>query len=147
MADTPKPWQILQAVQTRLAGIMVANGYRTDAGANVLLEGVQDTADDVARLTLYSLGISRPAQDRPDGKGRVFEFVIEATVPCVGAAGVVPAHQRAHEILADIEQAFDTYLQLPSALPAKLADVTFLDRPSGLDVVGLQVTCSVEYRR
>ncbi|HEX7113200.1 MAG TPA: hypothetical protein VF216_12210 [Mizugakiibacter sp.] len=147
MAETPKPWQILQTVATRLGGITQANGYRTDIGATVLLEGPQDDEADAERIVLYSTGIRRIENDRPDRKGRVFEFVIEASVPCMVAAGVVPAHARMHDIVADVEQALDTYLQQPTALPARVEDVVFLGRESGLSVVAAQIACSVEYRR
>ena len=150
---TPKPWTILLALQTRLAGISVANGYRTDIGANVELENTQDPTSTAEGITLYSMGLVKandPRNQNTSIKYRDFTLVIEAATPITIAASVLPAHQRMHEIVEDIEQAFDTPLYFPGsakALPAEFSDAVFLERPQGLPIVLAQYLMTTRYRR
>src|SRR5690242_12878967 len=107
---TPKPWLILQALETALQQITVANGYRTDIGQTVSLEKVQNPADVTEAITLYSSALTR--QDEANNhntriKTREFEFIIEAAVPVAMDSGIVPAHRRMHDIIEDIEQSLD----------------------------------------
>jgi hypothetical protein len=148
---TPKPWAILQAIETALQQISTANGYRTDIGATVSLEKVQNPADVAEGITLYSDALTRP--DEPDNrntriKTREFELIIEAAVPVTMASGVVPAHQRMHDIIEDIEQAFAAGVpSTPGAIPAEFREVIFADRPQGLAAVVAQYIMVAKYRR
>lgn len=85
MADTPRTWAILQALQLRLQGITVAGGYRTDAGADVRLE--PSDLGDVPSITLFSGATTRPDDARTAGE-REFTLIVEAQVP----AGLDDAH-------------------------------------------------------
>lgn len=151
VAATPTPWAILTLVAAALAQIRVANGYRTDIGASVELEAVQNPTAVSEGITLYSSALLRP--DEPGNHNaaistRDFEFVIEAAVPLAAADGVVPAHARIHDIIADIEQAFDAGVPTTDgAIPAVFQDVVFLDRPAGLAAIVAQYTMTARYRR
>lgn len=140
MADTPRIWQILQALQLRLQDITVANGFRTDAGADVRLERTQETPDG-AYLTLYS-----GSKLRPDGASkneREFSLVVEAVVP----VALTNAHQLIVAITEDIEDALDAYLQQPFALPLSFSESVYLDAPDGLPAMASQTMFSTRYRR
>ena len=110
MADTPRTWAILQALQIRLKTIRVVNDYRTDAGADVRLEPSQLGA--APRITLYTAATTRPDDARAPGE-REFTLIVEAQVP----VALENAHQLAVAIAEDIEQALDTYAPMPLALP------------------------------
>ncbi|HTL15550.1 MAG TPA: hypothetical protein VL251_10735, partial [Thermomonas sp.] len=125
MADTPRTWAILEALQLRLQGITVANGYRTDAGADVRLEPGDVGA--APSITLYTGATTRPEDARTPGE-RDFTLIVEAQVPVALDA----AHATAVALAEDIEQALDGYVPLPSALPLRFQESLFLDRPDGV---------------
>lgn len=150
MPSTPKPWLTLLAIQTTLQDIRIANGYRTDIGADVALEEVQDPADTTERLTIYTLALTRP--DEPDNhnaavKTREFEFAIEAITPLTMTVDVVAAHQRMHDIIEDIEQALTVVPSTPGAIPARFREAVFATRPAGLSAVAAQYIMAGQYRR
>jgi hypothetical protein len=148
---TPKPWLILQALEAALQQITVANGYRTDIGSTVSLEKVQDPADVTEAIVIYSGPITKP--DEPDNrntriKTREFEIIIEAAVPVTMDAGVVPAHQRMHDILEDIEQALSPDVpSTPGAIPPVFRETIWADRPAGLAAIVMQYVMDAKYRR
>lgn len=144
------PWQILQAIAAALALISTANGYRTDIGANVSLEAVQDPAATKEGIVLGTLAITRP--NLPDNKNpnlqqRSFDFIVEAAVPISPSDGVVPAFQRMHDVIEDIEQALDPMPLVKGALRPQFSEIAILDRPNGLNAVVAQCIFSVDYRR
>lgn len=141
MADTPRTWAILQALQARLQTIAVANDYRTDAGLDVRLER---TETDVALpyLVIYSGGNVRPGDARAKGE-REFTLIVEAHVP----ASLLNAHQRVVDITEDIEDALTDYVPMPVALPLSFEESLFLDSPVGIAEMVSQTLFSTRYRR
>jgi hypothetical protein len=139
MADTPRSWAILQALQTRLQTITVAGGYRTDAGADVRLEPSQLGAG--ARITLYSGGTA--ATDPANRAEREFTLVAEAVVP----TDLDDAHALVVAIAEDIEQALDAYAPMPNALPLRFQESLILDRPEGMPAMAVQLMFTTRYRR
>lgn len=139
MADTPRSWAILAALQARLEEISVASGYRTNAGADVRLEPSQQGAG--TRITLYSGGTVASSDINP--KQRQFTLIAEAVVPCE----VDDAHARVVAMAEDIEQALDAYLPMPNALPLRFHESVILDRPEGMPVMAAQLMFTTEYRR
>jgi hypothetical protein len=147
---TPKPWTILQALETALQQITLANGYRTDIGTTVSMENTQDPEDTAEGITLFSLELVRPAiasNHNTAIRDREFTFVIEAATPCNTTNGVVPAHQRMHLIIEDIEQALTPVPGAAGSIPPQFAEVKFLDRPEGIPVVAAQIIMTARYRR
>lgn len=139
MADTPRTWAILEALQFVLQGITVDGGYRTDAGADVRLEPSQLGAGE--RITLYSGGTV--ADDERNPKQREFTLIAEACVP----VELDNAHARVVAIAEDIEDALTGLIPMPSALPLRFAESIFLDRPDGLPAMVAQLMFTTGYRR
>lgn len=139
MADTARPLAIRQALQLRLQGITIANGYRTDAGADVRLEPSSLAAG--TRITLYSGGTTRT--DGGNANEREFTLIVEAVVPTdlENAAALVDA------IAEDIEQALDAYLPMPGALPLRFQESLILERPDGVPAMAAQLMFTTSYRR
>jgi hypothetical protein len=142
MYETTPTWLLLQRIAERLAEIRSDRGYRTDIGTSVALEPAQHPDGEAIGLTLASLGIQRDA-NKPHGRHRLLQGLAEATLP----ASLADAHAHCHAIAADIEDALDDWIPLPSALPVQVEDIVFLDRPEGLPVVAVQVALTVRYRR
>ena len=140
MAEKPRPWAILEALQVRLQTIAVAGGYRTDAGADVRLEPSQ--LESTPRITLYSAATSKPDDARAAGE-REFTLIVEAQVP----ADLEDAHAQVVAIAEDIEQALDTYLPMPGALPLQFLESLYLDRPDGVAAMAAQLMFVTRYRR
>lgn len=141
MADTPRTWQILEVLKARLASITIANGYRTDAGLDVRDEA-SETLPTAPFIVVALAHNVRPDTGRHPTE-RVPTYVVEVHVP----TNILDAYRYQHDSAADIEQALDTYLQLPNALPLEFAECVFLSRPEGLPVVVTQTTLTSRYRR
>lgn len=141
MAD-PRAWDLLLALATVLANIREVNGYHSDIGARIWLEPAQRTEDDAIGLTITSLGISRD-EAQPMGKHRDLRVLLEAAYPTT----LDDAHQRAHKLIADIEDVLESDSWMPEALPARFEEAAILDRPEGLPVIVVQVMLTVRYRR
>ncbi|MBB1262509.1 hypothetical protein, partial [Streptomyces alkaliterrae] len=79
MADLARSFQILKVLQARLQQVSIANGYRTDAGADVRVEEAKEPAS-APRITLYSG--SRVFPDRAGSRSeREFTLIVEARIP------------------------------------------------------------------
>lgn len=141
MASTPRTWAILQTLQARLQEIDPANGYRTNAGADVRLEGGEEVAP-APFLVLYSGSNVLPDDARTRGE-REFTVIVEAHVP----VALADAHERVVAITEDIEDALTDYLQQPLALPLRFEESLFLDTPAGLPARVSQTLFTTRYRR
>lgn len=141
MADTPRTWQILAALQTRLQAIYIAGGYRTDAGNDVRLEPSSETLS-APRITIYTASTVRPDDARAPGE-REFTLVVEAAVP----VAVDNAHRKIVDMAEDIEQAVDGVVLMPDALPLRFAESLFLDRPDGMPAMAAQLMFTTRFRR
>lgn len=141
MADTPRTWTILQALQLRLQGISVAGGYRTDAGDDVRLEP-SDVVGAAPSITLYSGATTRPDDARAQGE-REFTLIVEAQVP----VALGNAHAVAVALAEDVEQALDGYVPMPEAMPLRFQESLFLDRPDGVAAMVVQIMFTTRYRR
>lgn len=140
MADTPRPWQIMEALQARLRQITVVGGYRTDAGADVRLERSEQTVD-AEYITIYSASKVRPDDTRVATE-REFTVIVEAVIP----AGLFDAHRRVTDVTEDIEDALHAFLPMPNALPLSFREAVYLDAPDGLPVMASQSMFSTRYR-
>lgn len=139
MAETPRSWAILQALQQRLQQISLAGGYRTDAGADVRLE--PSSLGPGTRITLYSGGTAAPD---PANRGeREFTLIAEAVV----STDLDNAHELVVAIAEDIEQALDVFAPMPQALPLRFQESLILDRPDGMPCMAAQLMFTTRYRR
>lgn len=138
----PRSWELLQALASMLAKIRTQNGYHSDIGQSVWMEPAQRTEDDAIGLTVTSLGIMRD-EAQPMGKHRELRVLLEAAYPTT----LDDAHQRAHELIADIKDVLDSDSGMPEALPARFEEAVILDRPEGLPVIVVQVMLTLRYRR
>jgi CTP:molybdopterin cytidylyltransferase MocA len=139
MADTPRTWSIMQALQARLQQILIANGYRTDAGADVRLEKSQ--LAPAPRLTLYAQQVTHP--DGTLRNEREFTVIVEATVP----VELDTAQELIVAIVEDIEDALDGFVAMPNALPLAFHESLFLDCPEGMPAMAAQLMFGTRFRR
>lgn len=142
MADTPRPWLILQAAQARLQGITVVGGFRTDAGADVRLEPSAD-ALSAPRLTLYTAAMVKPNEAPRVSGEREFTLIIEAAVP----TSLDDPHQLVVALAEDIEECLGGIALMPEALPLAFEESLFLDRPDGVAAMVAQQMYSTRFRR
>jgi hypothetical protein len=140
MADTARTWAIKQALQERLRQIRVANGYRTDAGADVRLEESQ-FAPTAPVITIYTSSTVRP--DGAQRNQREFTLVIEAEVP----TALDNSAFLADSIAEDVEDALDGFVPMPNALPLSFSESMFIPSPKGVAATVAQLMFSTEFRR
>lgn len=140
MAETAPVWAILLAMQARLQEITVANGYRTDAGGDVRLE--ESILDAGQRITLYAANRVRPGDARSKSE-REFTIIVEGQIP----VDLDNTQELIVALDADIEQALEAYLPLPTALPLEFQESIVLPRPDGVPAMVVQHMYTTRYRR
>lgn len=144
---TPRAWQLVLAVQARLQGITQANGYRTDIGTDVSVEHVQ-WADAGEHIAIYTTQITDGDGNVAPRRVRTLELSIEPSVPTtVDSDGTTNAHQRMHQIIADIEDALAApdAVSVSNALDVRVSEVHIVDEPNGFPVVAASVLVQVDY--
>src|SRR5687768_11785333 len=103
MAD-PSSWTALAAFETCLQAISIANGYHTDAGATVTREPHQIPATAGVAVAVILEGKGPATDPAVLRTHRLATVVIAAKVD---SDGITDAQQRLHELMDDIEQAFE----------------------------------------
>lgn len=143
MADVPRTWQVMQAVQARLQLITVAGGARTDLGRDVRLEPGQFLADDGPRITLYTGSVIRPDDARSSGE-RELTLIVEVAVPAAWGN----AQQAIVDGVEDVEDILEApWLPMTGALPLRFQDSVFLERPDGMPAMVAQIMFATGWRR
>lgn len=145
MAD-PLAQGLLDACETNLATILVANGFRTDAGEVVTTEPQQliDNADVALGLCVYLDGLERPT----DPSMRTHGW--RANLMVIGKRKVeVDARQAGQvELLEDIERAMAPRRGWPVGMTAPVfEEAKFINRAEGLPWVGVVVRYSAHIAR
>lgn len=143
---TPLMWQLILALQTRLQTITTANAYRTDIGGSVYVEN-QQFDDALEHVVIYTTHIGDGDGNAGPRRVRQLELSIEPSVPTtVASDGSTNAHQRMHEIIADIEDALSApgAVTVSGALNVKVNEATIVDEPNGLPVIAASVMVTVE---
>jgi len=143
---TPLMWSLIEALQVRLQGITVANGCRTDIGNSIGVE--RDQFDDAAEhAVIYTTHIGDGQGNTGPRRVRQLELSIEPSVPTtIAADGSSNAHQRMHEIIADIEDALASpdAVSVSGVLNVKVTEVTVVDEPNGMAVIAASIITTVE---
>jgi hypothetical protein len=149
MAEPPKTWAIILALQVQLQTITVANGYLTDAGLNVWTTDGQRPDTEALGLMIYSDSITGTPSQRPGKPVRQFPLLIEFAI----GNDIDNAQQQAHALIEDIDRCMEAYskaqVQKPSvkATPMEVVDIAILDRPDGEAVIAGQVRVMTTYFR
>ena len=118
--------QLLEAVQTCLQAIAIADGFNTDAGANTSLERIRIPDDGNATLGVRIAGQAKATEPAVKKTHRLTTFNVVALVPTDGAG----AEDKLDQIVADVERAmanrqavypqgvsFPDYLSMTPATP------------------------------
>jgi len=106
MADLPKPqsWLAVQAMVACMQQIRSADGYRTDAGANVTDEPAQVPDDGTPIVLAVVLDTrSRPTDPGAPRTAKSASIALLVKLSC----GITDAQQVLHEVLDDIDKAID----------------------------------------
>jgi hypothetical protein len=149
----PLTWSVLEALETQLGVISIANGYHTDIGTLILRHTVQ--RPDSRRP---SIAIGAPAGDldltgesgangaQISPRARRMALVLEAAVDVNDAE---EAEHIGHLMLEDFERAdaIRTGLAPTQFRKIKFTRWAILDRPDGLKSVVLQIEGTAEYLR
>lgn len=142
---------IINALAAQLATITIANGYNTDIGNDVWITEAQRPSDDALGLMIFSESILGPGLDneRPAKPVRDFSMLIEAAI----GADLDDAQQQIHAIIEDIEACMQAYAKTQATTPGlqvtpmHVADIAILDRPEGVDFIGMQARVVARYFR
>lgn len=150
MADTPRPWKIIESLEAQLSDVRVASGYRTDIGANVWTQPAQ-RKDDVLGISIGTESINRTsANERPLKRARGLVLVLEAEI----AVTLDNAHELAHDVAEDLEVALTSFVSAQAqnpdptqSLPLEVGDILILERPEGMPVIAVQCHVTARYWR
>lgn len=142
MAEQAAPTAIREAIAARLREISTANGYRTDAGADVRTEPSQFAIEDGPRITVWPATRHLPDDFKSWGE-RSMRVVVEAQVSVERETQLAELEA----VEADIEDALDEYVLPSNSLPMRFVESVTLDRPEGMPSVCAQVMFATRYRR
>lgn len=141
----PVSYRLLEAVQARLQGISIANGYRTDVGDNVVIDAPYlAEGADVCFIT-SGAHTPTPASSTPRVRSGDVVINIEVVIPVARAT----AQRDAHRVRADVLRALiDTAIDLPrdadgsAATSLRITGDQILTRPEGAAAIVVQITAS-----
>lgn len=146
---SPVTWQAVEAIAAELAFIRTANTFRTDIGANVQTEPLQEPIEEAP---VVMVGLDNLDRRDVDTQFRVSEFTVicECAIPTKFSA----ARRTAHDAIADLLVVFPSSSRRLTLSGGLQCDVTagtrptarILDRPEGIDAVIAQVQLLVTVR-
>lgn len=143
MAEPSKTLHLRKAAADRLRLVLVANGYHTDAGADVRTETSQSQCT-APFLTVYSSSNVRVDGERGT-RERLYTLTVEGQLPIA----LANASEQMDLMADDVEAALDEF-QPPAganALRFQFLETVYLDKPDGLPVMAFQSMFSVGFRR
>lgn len=149
MADQPKSWLIVLALQAQLRGITVANGYLTDAGHNVWIEPAQRDESAALGISIVTEHIDRVEGERPHKREREITIPVEAAI----STSQDNAHELAHQLIEDVERSIAALTAaaptppVPGVMPFEIGNIEFANQPEGLAVIGVQIPIIARYFR
>lgn len=142
-ADDPLSWRVLLSLAARLERVRVANGYLTDLGADVRVDGGQI---DLRGVTQPVTLIAATDFARAEGGSAKLARTDMQVAAVVFVPGDSADHMRqAHRVRTDLLRAFaDTSTDLP-ALPRggtvtlTITDTVIEPRPDGANCIAVQI--------
>ena len=143
-ADDPLSWRVLLALAARLERVRVANGYLTDIGADVRVDGPQV---DLSRTAQPITWVAASEFDRGENSTQRLTF----TAMTLGVTCFVPGdsvdHMRlAHRACTDLRRVFlDTSRDMPASDTGGTVQLTVVSelietRPEGAPAIAVQIT-------
>lgn len=146
MSSEPLSYRLLEALQTQLQTITVANGFRTELGGDVRLEAysLEDLGADIGlRAYVYATELKRDSEGSSNRIKKDRETVlIDAIVPTAAGTGQLVAHRT----LADLRRALDQDERqwLGEGLGRLEIETQRIElRPAGLRLIVVQLGLSV----
>jgi hypothetical protein len=141
MAEPAITRTILAGIAAQLATISVANGYHTEAGADVRLEESQSPCT-APFVSVFSASLVRGDDSRVTAE-REFTVIVEGQLPVT----LSNARELIDLMTDDVERCLDGFRSPAAALPMQFLESITLDRPDGLPVMALQAMFSTRFRR
>ena len=143
-ADDPLSWRVLLSLAARLERVRVANGYLTDLGADVRVDGGQIDLNDLRDPVTWIVGNDFTPQEGGTPRQVKDQFEIAAAVFLPGDSA--DQMRLAHRARYDLRRAFfDTARDLPKdanggALSIVVTDVFIEPRPNGANCIQVQIS-------
>lgn len=143
----PASYELLQALKARLQLISQANGYRTDIGADVRIDGSEITFDGAPVVQVVMGRIERLSDEKkstPRYRSSAADIGVQATVPCTAATAQLVGHRARADLLRAL---FDTAVDLPKqddgmATSIVVRSEEILNRADGANAIVVQITAS-----
>lgn len=142
----PESWLVLEAVAERLRAIKIADGYRTDAGRDVVTEHAELKADPVLpQLLVFADGEFRLASSS-SRKWR--DYILPVVVQCRFLHSQIRAQRQAHDVAADLDRAIPANAEKLTNHSWAIAQTGLLisQRPQGASTTVVQLSLDVSYR-
>jgi hypothetical protein len=146
VSTEPLSYRLLEALQTQLQTITVANGFRTELGGDIRLEdySLEDLGADIGlRAYVYATELTRDSEGSSTRIKKDSETVlIDAIVPTTTGTGQLVAHRT----LADLRRALDQDERqwLGEGLGRIEIETQRIElRPAGLRLIVVQLGLSV----
>lgn len=141
----PKSWLLLGAVEECMQRIRVADGFYTDAGANVTREPhqIQESgADELIAVVMDTLGSGDPAL-RAIGNG------VGVLVVAKVKTSLSTAQLRLHQLIEDIQRAVDGQQSRfpPGTHYPRFVEARLIPPAEGMEWIGAEVRFSAQVRR
>jgi hypothetical protein len=142
-ADDPLSWRVVLALAARLERVRVANGYLTDLGADVRVDGGQIDLHDIAEPVTWIAGNDFAPQE--GGTPRLIKDRLEIAAAVFLPGDSADQMRLAHRARFDLRRAFfDTSVDMPKggdggSLSITVADVFIEPRPNGANCIQVQI--------
>lgn len=146
--DAPESWLLVEAVAERLRAITIANGYRTDAGLDVVVE-YADVKDEPESPQLYVFLDGDLAPKEDTAKARTFrDYVAPVMAQAKFPISHARAQRQAHDLMSDLNRA------VPPSAPRLTSDewglrqlsLAIVQRPRGADFVVVELVLETTFR-
>lgn len=142
----PESWLLIEAIKTRLQAITIANGFRTDAGLDVVTEYARvKESPEVAQLYVFLDGVPQNAETSSrKWRDRVVPIVAQGRFRLSHST----AQRQAHDLLDDLDMMFPP--DAPQLTDAEFAleqeSLSIIQRPWGAEIVMVQLALLVSHR-
>ena len=142
----PESWLVLEAVAERLRAIKIADGYRTDAGLDVITEHAQlNDKPEAPQLLVFADGEFRLAASS-SRKWR--DYILPVVIQCRFLHSQATAQRQVHDVAADLDRAIPPNAEKLTDTEWAIAQTGLLisQRPQGASTTVVQLSLDVSYR-